>query len=426
MAAHVESVLLTHFIDADETSSAYVRRLAAHYGDLVRYASQVEPGRALTTPVPCRRRPGRKACRGLLVAGWERSTRRVEWQCPHCGACGAISEWMATPADLRAMRRSAREDLREVAVAVEALAVLRDVARADPELGRLAFSATVGADGSPVLSVGDDERERYRSRLATAALTAGGKRAIDLLMTIVDALTGSQEQRARGGDLVELDFANLPDLLQQLLSLPNSQPPEFRFTNARGRPARMRKRSRAPASTFQIKVSLRNVRPPIWRRLQVPADILLPKLHAILQAAMGWHDCHLHLFRVGEECYAPPGDWEPVGEDSREVALADLAAGEGARLVYEYDFGDGWTHDLVVEAVLPQPCTVPRCVAGRRRCPPEDSGGPFGYGEFVVAIGDRAHERHAELSEWLGEGFDPAEFDVVAADAAVRRAAKGW
>lgn len=376
MATRFESIHLPHFMDADADVPANVRRLAAHHGDLVRFASQVEPGRAGKTPLPCRHRPGRRACGGLLVVEWQEAEKQVEWHCPNCRAGGVITGWQATQADLRAMRRGPRKDACEVAVTVEALAALRDVAREDPELGRLAFTAQVSTGGRPVLFVGERERERYRSRLAGEALKAAGNRAAGLLMTIVGALAGSPAEGDGGRSLVELDASAVPDLLQRLFDLPDARPPEFVFTNARRRQVRIGPLRRPSPQTFQIKVSLRNVRPPIWRRLQVPSDILLPKLHDVLQAAMGWHDSHLHLFRVGDDCYAPPGDWDPIGEDSRGVALVDLAAKKGARLVYEYDFGDGWTHDIVVESVLPEPCEVPRCTGGRRRCPPEDCGGP--------------------------------------------------
>lgn len=421
MATRFESVYLPHFMVEDADVPVRVRRLAAHYGDLVRFASQVEPGQARHTPLSCRRRPERRACGGLLVVEQQAKGQQVEWHCPKCRVGGVITGWEGTQADLRAMRRRPRQELREVAIPVEAFAALSDVARADPDLGRLAFSAQVDASGLPVLFVGEDEGERLESRLAVEAMKATGRRASGLLMTIVDALAGSPVQGAGSGRLVELDVADVPDLLQRLFDLPDTRPPEFVFTNARGRQSRMKAVRPRSQQAFQIKVTLRDTRPPIWRRLQVPADILLPKLHEVLQAAMGWHDCHLHLFRVGSDSYAPPGDWEPVGEDSRGVALVDLAAKKGARLVYEYDFGDGWTHDIVVESVLDQKCEVLRCTAGRRRCPPEDCGGPWGYAEFLEAIADRSHERHEELSEWCGGPFDPAEFDVADVNAALRR-----
>lgn len=425
MAPRFESIHLPDFLEEGGEVPANIRRLGTHYGDLVRFASQVEAGRARKTPLRCRRRPQRRGCDGLLVVQWQASTKRVDWHCPDCGTAGVITGWPSTQADLRAMRRRPQKDAREVVVTIEALAALRDIARDDPELGRLAFTAQVGTGGRPVLLVGNEERERYRSRLACESLKVDSKRAADLLITIVEALAGSATEAGGGRGLVQVDAFYAQHLLQQLLDLPDARPPEYVFTNARRQQVRIRPLRRPSPQTFQIKVSLREVRPPIWRRLQVPSNILLPKLHDVLQAAMGWQQAHLHLFRVGNDCYAPPGDWEPVGEDSRGVALVDLAAKKGARLVYEYDFGDGWTHDIVVESVSPEPCDEPRCTGGRRRCPPEDCGGPWGYAEMLEAIADRSHERHAELSEWSGGQFDPAEFDVAEANEALRRMGGG-
>lgn len=407
-------------MDAGVEAPANVRRLAAHFGDLVRFASQVEAGRARMTPVRCRRRPRRRGCDGLLVVEWEESTKQVTWHCPKCPTAGVITGWTATQADLRAMRRGRRQGVREVVVTVEAISALREVARVDPELGRLAFTAEIRSNGNPVLFISKEERERCRSRLAGEALRAESKRAAGHLMTLVEALTEPAAAAGGEGGFVQIDASDAQLFLQRLLDLPDAKPPENVLTNARRRPVRIKSLRRASAQTFQIKVSLRDVRPPIWRRLLVPSDILLPKLHQVLQAAMGWHDSHLHLFRVGNDCYAPPGDWEPLGRDSRGVALADLAPRRGARLVYEYDFGDGWTHDIVVESVSPEPCDGPRCTGGRRRCPPEDCGGPWGYAEFMEAIADQSHERHDELREWCGDSFDHAEFDVESANASLR------
>ena len=423
MAPRNVSIHLPHLLGAEGDVPERVQRLAEHYGDLVRFASQGEPGQAHETPVLCRRRPGRRACGGLLVVALQDAKHQVEWHCPNCKDAGVITGWKGTQADLRAMRRGSRQDVREVAVTVAAFAALRDVARADRELGRLAFTAQVGAGGLPVLFVGDDECERYRSRLAVEALRAAGRRAALQIMSIVDALAGSTGEEAGGGRLIELDASALPILSQLLRNLEDDGPPEYVFAGEGRRTKRIKALRRPSPKTFQIKVTLRDVHPSVWRRLLVPADILLPRLHEVLQAAMGWQDCHLHLFRVGDASYAPPGDWEPVGADSRAVALVDLAAKPGARLVYEYDFGDDWTHDIVVESVLPEPCKEVRCSAGSRCCPPEDCGGPFGYAEFLAAIADRSHERHVELCRWFGGRFDPAAFEVDEANAALRRLA---
>ena len=128
---------------------------------------------------------------------------------------------------------------------------------------------------------------------------------------------------------------------------------------------------------FQLKVTLKHARPAIWRRLQVPGDLRLGKLHAVLQDAFGWTSSHLHQFIVGETVIGMPDldAFEPV-VDERKIRLDEIAQAK-SRFVYEYDFGDSWEHQVVVEKVLPVEAGVryPRCLAGERACPPEDCGG---------------------------------------------------
>jgi hypothetical protein len=171
----------------------------------------------------------------------------------------------------------------------------------------------------------------------------------------------------------------------------------------------------------QIKVSLQDVEPTIWRRLEVPAEIKLSRLHVALQAAMGWQDYHLHAFRIGEIEYGVPNpDYEPMGvplKDDRRATLRSLVD-VGESFVYEYDFGDGWEHEILVEAVLaPRPRTrYPRVVDGARACPPEDVGGPPGYVGFLEAVADPRHAEHDSVLEWAGGSFDPEAFDIDAAN----------
>lgn len=176
-----------------------------------------------------------------------------------------------------------------------------------------------------------------------------------------------------------------------------------------------------PKSIHQLKVSLRHVRPPVWRRLQVPSDISLGDLHLVLQAAMGWEDGHLHLFSVGGETYANDRVEDPWGGRMKDEdrARLDKVAALGVRLRYEYDFGDGWEHDVVVEkAISGEPAvTYPRCLTGRRACPPEDCGGPWGYAGLLAAIADPAGTEDKELLEWVGDDFDPGAFDPAAVNA---------
>lgn len=176
-------------------------------------------------------------------------------------------------------------------------------------------------------------------------------------------------------------------------------------------------RMRKPAQVFQIKVVLRGSRPPIWRRIHVRSDITLAKLHDILQVVMGWTDSHLHQFVIGREYYGVPdeeefGFTETLSE--RKYRLGDLVPGEKARFGYDYDFGDGWAHSLLVEKVLPlqESLSLPRCLAGARACPPEDVGGIWGYQEFLETIRDPSRPEHNERLDWIGGSFDPERFDL--------------
>lgn len=173
-------------------------------------------------------------------------------------------------------------------------------------------------------------------------------------------------------------------------------------------------KSRTPI--YRIKVTLRHVAPPIWRRIEVPGDIKLGKLHRVLQATMGWYDAHLHAFRVGHTTYGVPDPdalFDMEMENERNVRL-DKVAGEGDTFIYEYDFGDGWEHTLKVEKIVPADPTAhyPRCTAGSHACPPEDCGGPPGYEHLLQALRDPKHEDYEEMREWLGGEFDPEAFGL--------------
>ncbi len=162
---------------------------------------------------------------------------------------------------------------------------------------------------------------------------------------------------------------------------------------------------------YQIKITLCHIKPPIWRRIQIAGDTKLGKLHDILQAVMGWTNSHLHAFRVGHDTYGVPDpDFPDDTKSERNVRLNKIAQ-EGDSLIYEYDFGDGWEHDLEIEKVMPpEPGTqYPICLAGERACPPEDCGGPWGYEHMLEVLNDPEHE---EMREWVGDEFDPERFEV--------------
>ena len=180
---------------------------------------------------------------------------------------------------------------------------------------------------------------------------------------------------------------------------------------------------------YRLKVTLRGIRPAIWRRIEAPADASLFDLHRTLQAAMGWTDSHLHQFFHGGTYYGPPDrEYGMPTVSERRTRLADLLERPKDRLIYEYDFGDSWEHEVVLEAIAEaQPgVRYPRVVAGKRACPPEDVGRCPGYAEFIEAISDPSHEEHASMLDWIGGRFDAEHFDVIAANDRVpkRRAAR--
>lgn len=173
------------------------------------------------------------------------------------------------------------------------------------------------------------------------------------------------------------------------------------------------------ADVLQLKVTLLNTKPPIWRRILVEPATPLDRLHEFIQAAFGWWNCHLYEFEIGRTSYGVPDpDWDfgrPV-EHARRFALNKVAKiGDSFR--YSYDFGDGWEHKVTVEKSVPRESgmTVPTCVDGRRACPPEDCGGPWGYEELLKIVADPSHPEHAErmewLEEWAGGRRDPNAFD---------------
>jgi hypothetical protein len=172
----------------------------------------------------------------------------------------------------------------------------------------------------------------------------------------------------------------------------------------------------APRTIYQLKITIDGIKPPVWRRVLVPATVTLAQLHQIIQEAFGWWDYHLHEFTIDGVRYGTDDgeDWGDPPQDERRSRLGNLAA-KGGRIRYTYDFGDNWEHTITVDDVLPaeQGTTYPRCIAGKRSRPPEDVGGTWGYAEFLTAIADPDHPEHEQLIEWSGGDFDPEHCDLV-------------
>ena len=166
------------------------------------------------------------------------------------------------------------------------------------------------------------------------------------------------------------------------------------------------------SQSYQLKVTLKDSDPAIWRRIAVPEDMTLARLHAVLQISMGWENDHMHAFRVGKQQFGERGMLDGAKDESK-VCLSEVFAKVGSKIVYEYDFGDSWEHDIVLEAKLSETAQVaaPVCVEGQRACPPEDCGGIYGYADMLEAISDKKHPEYKQLREWLGGPFDPERFD---------------
>lgn len=180
------------------------------------------------------------------------------------------------------------------------------------------------------------------------------------------------------------------------------------------------------ARGFRVRVDLMYAKPPIWRRLDLPGDLMLDELHVVLQVAMGWENGHLHKFGVGVERRTrayfvtgfdlSEGD-EGVAED--DVRLDQVVSTKGDRLFYDYDFGDGWEHVLVVEDVLDDPPPIPVCLKGKMACPPEDCGGLGGYEELADWVRGGYEPRATpmglgaeEMRDWLPQQWHPDRFSV--------------
>ena len=172
----------------------------------------------------------------------------------------------------------------------------------------------------------------------------------------------------------------------------------------------------AARTVYQLKVTLLHSQPPIWRRLQVDSGVTLDQLHHTLQVVMGWTNSHLHGFRVVQPGQGGARRLLPIeSADEKATRLGTLLRRPKDWFVYDYDFGDSWEHEVLLEQVVPRssPARYPMVLAGRGACPPEDVGGLPGYYHFLEAIKDPKHPEHEDMMEWAGKDFDSAAFDVA-------------
>lgn len=168
----------------------------------------------------------------------------------------------------------------------------------------------------------------------------------------------------------------------------------------------------------RLRISLDDIRPEIWRMVEIQTSASLKAVHDVIQAAMGWQDYHLWTFDAGGRRYGlPDPDWPDENlAAAKNTKLANLIDRGISDMIYTYDLGDDWRHTVTIGAVEQGDAKViyPRFVAGRRRCPPEDVGGWPGFENFLAALADPAHRQHRELLEWYGKPFNPEDMDELA------------
>jgi hypothetical protein len=221
--------------------------------------------------------------------------------------------------------------------------------------------------------------------------------------------------------------------IQGMLEIYSDEPPPQILTIDRAPEKAVRKSPTKPTQVFQFKITLIGFKPVIWRRIQV-VDCTLDKLHEHIQTAMGWTNSHLHHFMIAKKRY---GDPELLDDDFNDFKCIDSTVtklskilpkdGKRFRFQYEYDFGDGWEHEILFEGcpAAGRDKKFPLCIDGAGSCPPEDVGGVWGYAEFLEAITNPKHERHDEFREWSGP-FDADAFDAADATKAMKKGLPNW
>lgn len=280
-----------------------------------------------------------------------------------------------------------------------------------PEISRDLLTVLLASPGPcPLAELSDTAYDVIEARYVLSGLTGQQHDSlrrmiaidVSIAMSALQALGVVVLNRGGGQDAAE-DSAELTDLGRYAIR-------------------RLRGMAQAGDPLLQVRITLTDVDgPPVWRRVLIPAAYPLDRVHAVIQAAMGWQDYHLHAFRVGDANYAPAALDDEMGYlDETRFRLGDLAA-TADRIEYEYDFGDGWEHELVIEAhtIAQDGAIYPVCVGGEGACPPEDCGGSYGFAEFKELLAGPPSTERDEMLQWAGGDYDPTRFDQAAANTAV-------
>jgi hypothetical protein len=176
-----------------------------------------------------------------------------------------------------------------------------------------------------------------------------------------------------------------------------------------------------------LKISIRGINPPIWRRIEVPTAITLSKLHMVFQDVFGWTNSHLHSFNISDTEYGYKDEFDELSlVNEKGIKLFQTLKTNTPGFWYLYDFGDHWLHDVQIETLwAPREGRLyPICLDGARKCPPEDCGSTGGYQRMLEIIADPEHEEHEEMLTWLGGKYDPEEFDLLKINRKLKKYAK--
>jgi hypothetical protein len=345
---------------------------------------------------------------------------------PDADAGELMSAISAMPAPVARTMAGPWRAARSPAAAVRELLACAEAAGGELRMAALAFAAEIGPEATEAWrewagrpGFGAYARQWLAAEGQSAVEDPADEAwlAVDALSILLEALPDTMPPLLLATVLLQETGDDLAEMLPLLRS---SGHPAAAGLVARltGRPDLVASASTGSGGIYQVKITLRGVsKPPVWRRVAVPADITLDLLHDLILRVMGWEGGHLHMFSTGGAEYGPPDTGLGHGNDAA-VRLLELLSGPGGKLRYTYDFGDDWEHDVVLEEILPASpgTTYPRCLAGKGACPPEDCGGVWGYADLKEILADPGHEQHQDMLDWLGldsgDDFDPKAFSA--------------
>jgi hypothetical protein len=337
-----------------------------------------------------------------------------------------IVEWMKAARLVRVTGTRLVPVRKNAALTSRPLDLVLALLKAYPRLGRTLFPRNTWRQSL----VGDEFAEIGPDLLTKLLASQGPSRMEDLRQIAFEEIAAgyrldqlSQQQMEMLRRTIDVDVTIAIAALGVLGVVVVDRDNDTAQLSALGRFAIRRLRGMAEPGdpVLQVRITLSYVDdPPVWRQVLIPAAYPLSRVHRVIQAAMGWEDCHLHVFQIGKTSYGPDPEGELGYADETKARLTDVARVR-TRIGYEYDFGDGWEHEIVVEArvVAEADKTYPACSAGEGACPPEDCGGPSGFEDLKELLAGPPSAERDEMLEWLGDDYDPARFDLAAADAAV-------